>query len=78
FGKGGAEIPCVLGISKEFVVLVDLEAKEVVFNCFTGDVIGWSAEGAALRIYYGRGDLVSVRALPAPEGAEGEEGVAEE
>uniref|UniRef100_A0A803W6T1 Signal induced proliferation associated 1 like 3 n=1 Tax=Ficedula albicollis TaxID=59894 RepID=A0A803W6T1_FICAL len=62
FGRGGAEIPCVLGISKEFVVLVDLAAKEVVFNCFTGDVIGWSAEGAALRIYHGRGDLVSVRA----------------
>ncbi|NXS18544.1 SI1L3 protein, partial [Mystacornis crossleyi] len=61
FGRG-AELPCVLGISNEFVVLVDLGAKEVVFNCFTGDVIGWSAEGAALRIYHGRGDLVSVRA----------------
>ncbi|NXU39695.1 SI1L3 protein, partial [Drymodes brunneopygia] len=78
FGRGGAEIPCVLGISKELLVLVDLAAKEVVFNCFTGDVIGWSAEGAALRIYHGRGDLVSVRvgsAAPgsAPEGA-GEEG----
>ncbi|NWT93210.1 SI1L3 protein, partial [Urocynchramus pylzowi] len=71
--RGGAEIPCVLGISKEFVVLVDLGAKEVVFNCFTGDVIGWSAEGSALRIYHGRGDLVSVRvgAAGAEEGAEG-------
>ncbi|NWV23393.1 SI1L3 protein, partial [Origma solitaria] len=57
------EIPCVLGISNELVVLVDLGAKEVVFHCFTGDVIGWSAEGAALRIYHGRGDLVSVRAI---------------
>uniref|UniRef100_A0A8U8CLJ6 Uncharacterized protein n=1 Tax=Geospiza parvula TaxID=87175 RepID=A0A8U8CLJ6_GEOPR len=61
FGRGGEEVPCVLGVSKELVVLVDLVAKEVVFNCFTGDVIGWSAEGAALRIYHGRGDLVSVR-----------------
>ncbi|NXV59864.1 SI1L3 protein, partial [Molothrus ater] len=61
FGRGGEEVPCVLGISKELVVLVDLAAKEVVFNCFTGDVIGWSAEGAALRIYHGRGDLVSLR-----------------
>ncbi|NXN06324.1 SI1L3 protein, partial [Sylvia borin] len=78
FGKGGAEVPCVLGISKEFVVLVDLGAKEVVFNCFTGDVIGWSAEGAALRIYHGRGDLVSLRvgsvSSVSPEGAEGAEG----
>ncbi|NXQ65035.1 SI1L3 protein, partial [Anthoscopus minutus] len=74
FGRGGAEVPCVLGISKEFVVLVDLGAKEVVFNCFTGDVIGWSAEGAALRIYHGRGDLVSVRAGTAAEGAGAEGG----
>ncbi|NXS03715.1 SI1L3 protein, partial [Oxylabes madagascariensis] len=73
FGRGGAEIPCVLGISKDLVVLVDLAAKEVVFHCATGDVIGWGAEGPALRIYHGRGDLVSVRA-----GAEGEEGAAEE
>ncbi|NXR94266.1 SI1L3 protein, partial [Hypocryptadius cinnamomeus] len=79
FGRGGAEIPCVLGISKEFVVLVDLGAKEVVFNCFTGDVIGWSVEGAALRIYHGRGDLVSVRVGSSGSGAEeGAEGAAEE
>ncbi|NWS80178.1 SI1L3 protein, partial [Toxostoma redivivum] len=71
FGRGGAEGPRALGISKEFVVLVDLGAKEVVFNCFTGDVIGWSAEGAALRIYHGRGDLVSVRVAAAAPGAEG-------
>ncbi|XP_064557419.1 signal-induced proliferation-associated 1-like protein 3, partial [Zonotrichia leucophrys gambelii] len=68
FGRGGEEVPCVLGISKDLVVLVDLVAKEVVFHCFTGDVIGWSAEGAALRIYHGRGDLVS----------EGADGAAEE
>ncbi|NWR04274.1 SI1L3 protein, partial [Paradoxornis webbianus] len=74
FGRGGEEVPCVLGISKEFVVLVDLGAKEVVFNCFTGDVIGWSAEGAGLRIYHGRGDLVSVRAVVPAAGGEGGEG----
>ncbi|NXO15435.1 SI1L3 protein, partial [Oriolus oriolus] len=75
FGRG-AEIPCVLAISNEFVVLLDWGAKEVVFNCFTGDVIGWSAEGAALRIYHGRGDLVSVRVVGA--GEDGVEGAAEE
>ncbi|NXP02083.1 SI1L3 protein, partial [Certhia brachydactyla] len=62
FGKGGAEVACLLGISKDLVVLVDVAAKEVVFHCLCGDVIGWSAEGAALRIYHGRGDLVSLRA----------------
>ncbi|NXG07546.1 SI1L3 protein, partial [Sakesphorus luctuosus] len=67
FGRG-AEVPCALGISNEFVVLLDLLAKEVVFNCFTGDVIGWSADGAALRIYHGRGDHVSLRAGPGEGG----------
>ncbi|NXC22929.1 SI1L3 protein, partial [Corythaeola cristata] len=57
----GAEIPCVLGISNEFVVLVDLEAKEVVFNCFCGDVIGWTMDGATLKVFYGRGDHVFIR-----------------
>ncbi|NXP17852.1 SI1L3 protein, partial [Scytalopus superciliaris] len=64
----GAEVPCALGISNEFVVLLDLLAKEVVFNCFTGDVIGWSADGAALRIYHGKGDHVSLRAAPGEGG----------
>ncbi|NWU87668.1 SI1L3 protein, partial [Onychorhynchus coronatus] len=67
FGRG-AEVPCALGISNEFVVLLDLGAKEVVFNCFTGDVIGWSADGASLRIYHGRGDHVSLRAGPGDGG----------
>ncbi|KAM7004072.1 LOW QUALITY PROTEIN: signal-induced proliferation-associated 1-like protein 3 [Passerculus sandwichensis] len=74
FGRGGAEVPCVLGVSKELLVLVDLAAKEVVFNCFTGDVIGWSAEGAALRIYHGRGDLVSLRVGAGTSGTSGMSG----
>ncbi|NXL40678.1 SI1L3 protein, partial [Glaucidium brasilianum] len=58
----GAEISCILGISNEFVVLLDLSAKEVVFNCFCGDVIGWSVDASTLKIFYGRGDHVFIRA----------------
>uniref|UniRef100_A0A8C3C2L8 Signal induced proliferation associated 1 like 3 n=1 Tax=Cairina moschata TaxID=8855 RepID=A0A8C3C2L8_CAIMO len=58
----GAEIACALGISNEFVVLLDLAAKEVVFNCFCGDVIGWTADASALKIFYGRGDHIFIRA----------------
>jgi len=58
----GAEIPCALGISNEFVVLLDLSAKEVVFNCFCGDVIGWTADAATIKIFYGRGDHIFIRA----------------
>ncbi|NWH80267.1 SI1L3 protein, partial [Piaya cayana] len=62
FAAGGAQIPCILGVSKAFMVLVDLEAKEVVFNCFCGDVVGWSSEGSGLKVFYGRGDHVLLRA----------------
>ncbi|NWS64993.1 SI1L3 protein, partial [Chunga burmeisteri] len=58
----GAEIACALGISNEFVVLLDLAAKEVVFNCFCGDVIGWTADVATVKIFYGRGDHIFIQA----------------
>ncbi|NWV01030.1 SI1L3 protein, partial [Upupa epops] len=57
----GSEIPCILGVSSLLLVLVDLDAKEVVFNCFCRDVIGWSLETPALKIFYGRGDHVLLR-----------------
>ena len=58
----GEELPCILGISNEFVVLLDVGAKELVFNCFCADVIGWTADGANLKLFYGRGDHVCLRA----------------
>ncbi|XP_074075162.1 signal-induced proliferation-associated 1-like protein 3 isoform X2 [Macrotis lagotis] len=58
----GIEIECILGISNEFIVLLDLRTKEVVFNCFCGDVIGWTPDSSTLKIFYGRGDHISIRA----------------
>ncbi|XP_005173729.1 signal-induced proliferation-associated 1-like protein 3 isoform X1 [Danio rerio] len=66
FSGGGAELPCALAISNEYVVLADCSTKEVVFNCFCSDVIGWTAERLALKIFYGRGDHVALRV---PEGS---------
>ncbi|XP_072836283.2 signal-induced proliferation-associated 1-like protein 3 isoform X3 [Pogona vitticeps] len=59
----GVEIECMLAISNEFVILLDLGAKEVVFNCFCADVIGWTADTFGLKVFYGRGDHIFVRAL---------------
>ncbi|XP_073082218.1 signal-induced proliferation-associated 1-like protein 3 isoform X2 [Manis javanica] len=58
----GVEIDCILGISNEFVVLLDLRSKEVVFNCYCGDVIGWTPDSSTLKIFYGRGDHIFVQA----------------
>ncbi|XP_060131489.1 signal-induced proliferation-associated 1-like protein 3 isoform X2 [Zootoca vivipara] len=59
----GLEIECILGISNEFVVLLDLGTKEVVFNCFCADVIGWTPDTFSIKIFYGRGDHIFIRAL---------------
>lgn len=66
YSGGGAELPCALAISNEYIVLADCSTKEVVFNCFCADVIGWMAERLALKIFYGRGDHVALRV---PEGS---------
>nr|XP_045747386.1 signal-induced proliferation-associated 1-like protein 3 isoform X3 [Mirounga angustirostris] len=58
----GVEIDCILGISNEFVVLLDLRTKEVVFNCYCGDVIGWTPDSSTLKIFYGRGDHIFLQA----------------
>ncbi|XP_032083719.1 signal-induced proliferation-associated 1-like protein 3 isoform X1 [Thamnophis elegans] len=58
----GAEIECLLAISNEFVALLDLASKEVVFNCFCADVIGWTPDSCSLKIFYGRGDHIFVQA----------------
>uniref|UniRef100_A0A8C5SCK1 Signal induced proliferation associated 1 like 3 n=1 Tax=Laticauda laticaudata TaxID=8630 RepID=A0A8C5SCK1_LATLA len=58
----GVEMECLLGISNEFVALLDLATKEVVFNCFCVDVIGWTPDSCSLKIFYGRGDHIFIRA----------------
>ncbi|XP_041850512.1 signal-induced proliferation-associated 1-like protein 3 [Melanotaenia boesemani] len=65
FSGGGTELPCALGMSDEYILLIDCSTKEVVFNCFCADVIGWTPERLALKIFYGRGDHIAVRV---PEG----------
>uniref|UniRef100_A0A3Q3JQZ2 Signal induced proliferation associated 1 like 1 n=1 Tax=Monopterus albus TaxID=43700 RepID=A0A3Q3JQZ2_MONAL len=60
----GAERECLLAISNDFIILLDQEAKAVVFNCTTRDVIGWSTGSpASLKIYYERGESVSLRSI---------------
>ncbi|XP_048378346.1 signal-induced proliferation-associated 1-like protein 3 isoform X3 [Stegostoma tigrinum] len=59
----GLEVECILGISNEFVVVIEQGTKEVVFNCFSGDVIGWTPDSSTIKIFHGRGDYILVRVL---------------
>ncbi|XP_006865627.1 PREDICTED: signal-induced proliferation-associated 1-like protein 1-like isoform X3 [Chrysochloris asiatica] len=54
------EIDCLLGISNEFIILIEQETKSVVFNCSCRDVIGWTSTDTSLKIFYERGECVSV------------------
>lgn len=60
----GSERECLLAISNDFIILLDQEAKAVVFNCATRDVIGWSTGSpASMKIFYERGESVSLRSI---------------
>uniref|UniRef100_A0A8I3WTR9 Signal induced proliferation associated 1 like 1 n=1 Tax=Callithrix jacchus TaxID=9483 RepID=A0A8I3WTR9_CALJA len=57
------ELDCLLGISNEFIVLIEQETKSVVFNCSCRDVIGWTSTDTSLKIFYERGECVSVESF---------------
>ncbi|KAM6202809.1 signal-induced proliferation-associated 1-like protein 1 isoform 2-T2 [Rhynchocyon petersi] len=57
------EIDCLLGISNEFIVLIEQETKSVVFNCSCRDVLGWTSTDTSLKIFYERGECVSVESF---------------
>ncbi|XP_069764284.1 signal-induced proliferation-associated 1-like protein 3 isoform X2 [Narcine bancroftii] len=57
------EVECILGISTEYVVVIEQSTKDVVFNCFSDDVIGWSPDASTIKIFHGRGDCIFIRAL---------------
>ncbi|XP_026089023.1 signal-induced proliferation-associated 1-like protein 1 isoform X4 [Carassius auratus] len=62
-GAGG-ELEALLAISNDFLVLVDPEAKAVVFNCAVRDVIGWTlGSPASMKIYYEHGESISLRSI---------------
>uniref|UniRef100_A0A8C3IGJ8 Signal-induced proliferation-associated 1 n=1 Tax=Chrysemys picta bellii TaxID=8478 RepID=A0A8C3IGJ8_CHRPI len=67
--RAAPELPCLLGISAEFLVLIEAKGKRVIFNCSCRDVLAWTYSDCGLDLYYGSGDYVSVR-LPDGQGDE--------
>ncbi|KAM9803711.1 signal-induced proliferation-associated 1-like protein 2 [Neosynchiropus ocellatus] len=61
FGQS-MDVDCLLGISNEFIVLIEEESRNVVFNCSCRDVIGWTSGIMSIRIYYERGECVMLSA----------------
>ncbi|XP_075795347.1 signal-induced proliferation-associated protein 1 [Pelodiscus sinensis] len=67
--RAAPELPCLLGISAEFLVLIEVKVKRVVFNCSCRDILAWTYSDCGLDLYYGSGDYVSVQ-LPDGQGDE--------
>ncbi|KAM6176617.1 signal-induced proliferation-associated 1-like protein 2 isoform 2-T2 [Erethizon dorsatum] len=53
-----ADIECLLGISNEFIMLIEKESKNVVFNCSCRDVIGWTSGLMSIKVFYERGECI--------------------
>ncbi|CAI5653651.1 signal-induced proliferation-associated 1-like protein 2 isoform X4 [Oreochromis niloticus] len=61
FGQS-LDFDCLLGISNEFIVLIEEESKNVIFNCSCRDVIGWTSGIMSIKIFYERGECVMLSA----------------
>ncbi|XP_074087159.1 signal-induced proliferation-associated protein 1 isoform X1 [Macrotis lagotis] len=70
--EGAPEVPCLLAISAETLVLVAPRDGRVVFNCACRDVLAWTFCEQRLDLYHGRGEMLTLRVGGAPGGAVGE------
>lgn len=71
-GPDHPEVPCLLGISAEALVLVVPRDGRVVFNCACRDVLAWTFSEQQLDLYHGRGEAITLRFDGPPEQAVGE------
>ncbi|XP_041420468.1 signal-induced proliferation-associated 1-like protein 2 isoform X2 [Xenopus laevis] len=58
-----ADTECLLGISNEFVILVEERSRNVVFNCSCRDIIGWTSGLKTIKIFYERGECVLLSSI---------------
>nr|CAI9711979.1 unnamed protein product [Rangifer tarandus platyrhynchus] len=57
FGQS-ADIECLLGVSNEFIMLIEKDSRNVVFNCSCRDVIGWTSGLMSIKVFYERGECI--------------------
>lgn len=62
FGQS-ADIECLLGISNEFIMLIEKDSKNVVFNCSCRDVIGWTSGLVSIKVFYERGECILLSSM---------------
>uniref|UniRef100_A0A8U7NSB6 Signal-induced proliferation-associated 1 n=1 Tax=Corvus moneduloides TaxID=1196302 RepID=A0A8U7NSB6_CORMO len=63
-GPGGAELPCLLGVAAERVVVVAGTVATplgTLFSCACRDVLGWGFSEGRLEIFHGAGEWLGLR-----------------
>ncbi|XP_058678312.1 signal-induced proliferation-associated protein 1-like [Ammospiza caudacuta] len=58
---GGPELPCLLGVAAERIVVVAAPPARAVFSCACRDVLGWAFSDGRLEIFHGRGAWIGLR-----------------
>uniref|UniRef100_A0A8C3MN95 Uncharacterized protein n=1 Tax=Geospiza parvula TaxID=87175 RepID=A0A8C3MN95_GEOPR len=58
---GGPELPCLLGVAAERIVVVAETPPGPLFSCACRDVLGWGFSEGRLEIFHGRGEWVGLR-----------------
>ncbi|XP_069500938.1 signal-induced proliferation-associated protein 1 isoform X2 [Ambystoma mexicanum] len=61
------ELCCYLGVSAEFLVLIEGRERQVVFNCSCRDILAWTFGETTVDIYYEKGDYVSLKVAEGQE-----------
>ncbi|XP_068034740.1 LOW QUALITY PROTEIN: signal-induced proliferation-associated protein 1-like [Anomalospiza imberbis] len=60
-GPGGAELPCLLGVAAERLVVVVATGGGTLFSCACRDVLGWGFSEGRLEIFHGAGEWLGLR-----------------
>ncbi|XP_065341286.1 signal-induced proliferation-associated 1-like protein 1 isoform X2 [Cloeon dipterum] len=55
-----SKVDCLLGISFETLVLIEESSRDIIFVTPCRSILGWSASGSSLRIYYHQGECITV------------------
>ncbi|XP_061084087.1 signal-induced proliferation-associated 1-like protein 2 isoform X2 [Conger conger] len=58
FARDLARLDGLLAVSHQFIVLLEEESGDVVFNCSCRDVIGWSSGPPGLKVFHEHGECV--------------------
>ncbi|XP_043916432.1 signal-induced proliferation-associated 1-like protein 2 isoform X2 [Protopterus annectens] len=65
--RRNADLLCLLGISFQFLILIEQRYRRVVFNCSCQDVLAWTFSETTMDVFYGKGGYISLKVAEGQE-----------